>query len=79
MTLCGEPRLKETAMENYPDGKVYYTVKRSGSGQWEVNELGSEKPIVSFSDRTEAVDFAQRLTEAKTAADVPVQRSARRA
>jgi len=66
-------------MECKSDGKVYYTIKRSSSGQWEVNELGSERPIVSFSDRSEAVDFAQRLTEAKTAAEVPVLRSASRA
>ena len=57
-------------MENNPDGKVYYTVKRSSSGQWEVNALGSERPIVSFSDWNEAVDYAKRLAETKRAAEV---------
>lgn len=61
-------------MENNPDGKVYYTVKRSSSGQWEVNALGFDRPIVSFSDKYEALDYAQGLTEAKRAAEVTVQR-----
>lgn len=61
-------------MEGKPNEKVYYTIKRSSSGQWEVNELGLDRPIVSFSDRNEALDYAQRLTEAKRAAEVTVPR-----
>lgn len=58
-------------MERTPDGKRYYTVTRSRSGQWEVNAEGFDRPIVSFSDRKEALDYARRLTDASWSDPVP--------
>jgi hypothetical protein len=60
-------------MENKPEGKVCYTVERSSTGQWEVNEHGFEKPIASFSIKDDAVDYAHRLAETKNAAEVAVR------
>lgn len=59
-------------MENRPEGKVFYRVERSDTGQWEVNEEGFEKPIASFSLKDDAVDYAHRLAETKNAAEVRV-------
>ena len=50
-----------------PDGSLYYTVTRSRSGQWEVTEPGFDRPIVSFSDRDDALEYARRLTEVRDA------------
>ncbi|MGH8673410.1 MAG: DUF2188 domain-containing protein [Burkholderiales bacterium] len=55
--------MKESAMEPSPDRNRYFTVTRSRSGQWEVNEPGFDRPIVSFSDRNDALDYARRLAE----------------
>jgi len=51
----------ESAMQHSPDGTLYYTVTRSRSGQWEVTEPGFDRPIVSFSDRDDALEYARRL------------------
>ena len=47
------------------DHDLYYTVTRSRSGQWEVNDPALDRPIVSFSDREDAFDYARRLTEVR--------------
>ena len=55
----------DSAMQHSPDGNLYYTVTRSRSGQWEVTEPGFDRPIVSFSDRDDALEDARRLTEVR--------------
>ncbi|MGH8676373.1 MAG: hypothetical protein ACREVG_18950 [Burkholderiales bacterium] len=52
-------------MEPSPDKNVYYTVTRSRSGQWEVSEPGFDRPLVSFSNRNDALACARRLTQAR--------------
>lgn len=52
-------------MEHNPDTNLYYTVTRSRSGQWEVGEPGFDRPVVSFSNRKDALDCARRLTKAR--------------
>ena len=52
-------------METKAEGKVCYTVEQSRSGQWEVTEPGFDRPIVSFSDRDDALEYARRLTEVR--------------
>ena len=47
------------------DRDPYYTVTRSRSGQWEVNDPALDRPIVSFSDKEDALDYARRLTEVR--------------
>ena len=59
-----------SAVQHSPDGNLYYTVTRSRSGQWEVTEPGFDRPIVSFSDRDDALDYARRLTEVRRSAGV---------
>ena len=54
-----------SAVLHSPDGNLYYTVTRSRSGQWEVTEPGFDRPIVSFSDRDDALEYAIRLTEVR--------------
>ena len=51
-------------MPDYPDRDLYYMVTRSRSGQWEVHDPALEdRPIVSFSEKEDALDYARRLTE----------------
>jgi hypothetical protein len=49
----------------HPDTNPYCTVTRSRSGQWEVTEPGVGRPIVSFSDREDALDYARGLAEVR--------------
>lgn len=60
-------------MDIKPKSRVCYKVRRSDSGQWEVNEEGMGKTIASFSVKDDAVDYAHRLAETRNAAEVRVQ------
>ena len=60
-------------MENKPEPKVCYKVERARSGHWDVNEEGFEKPIASFPDKDDAVDYAHRLAGTKNSAEVQVR------
>ncbi len=60
-------------METKAEGKVCYTVELSRSGQWEVNESGFVKPIASFSDKRDALDYAQKLAQTKEDAEIRVR------
>ena len=59
-------------MENKPEDKVNYVVERSNAGQWDVNEEGFDKPIASFQEKDDAVEYAQRLADTKEDAKVSV-------
>ena len=50
-------------MHDGSDRDVYYRVTRTRSGQWEVSDPALDRPIVSFSEREEALDYARRLAE----------------
>ena len=50
-------------MQDCTDLDLYYKVTRSRSGQWEVSDPALDRPIVSFSEREEALDYARRLAE----------------
>jgi hypothetical protein len=58
------------------DRDPYYTVTRSRSGQWEVNDPALDRPIVSFSDRADALDYARRLGEVRKLPEYASIRSA---
>jgi len=42
---------------------LYYIVTRSRSGQWEVSDPALDRPIVSFSEKEDAFDYARRFAE----------------
>jgi hypothetical protein len=50
-------------MQDCTDRDLYYKVTRSRSGQWEVSDPALDRPIVSFSEKEEAFDYARRLAE----------------
>ena len=50
-------------MQDCTDRDLYYKVTRSRSGQWEVSDPALDRPIVSFSEKEEALDYARRLAE----------------
>ena len=58
------------------DRDSYYTVTRSRSGQWEVNDPALDRPIVSFSDKGDALDYARRLSEVRKLPEYASIRSA---
>ena len=59
-------------METKAEGKTYYTVEQS-DGQWAVNESGFIKPIASFSEKRDALEYAQKLADTKEDAEVKVR------
>ena len=59
-------------MENRPEGRVNYVVERAMTGQWDVNEQGFEKPIASFQEKGDAVEYARRLAATKDDAQIRV-------
>jgi hypothetical protein len=67
------PRHQETVMECKPLSQIVYTVRRAQWGQWEINESGYDRSIASFSNKYEAVEYAQCLAEAKMSAEVLIQ------
>ena len=50
-------------MQDCPERDLYYKVTRSRSGQWEVSDPALDRPIVSFSEKADALDYARRLGE----------------
>ncbi|CAN5458458.1 hypothetical protein BH11PSE11_BH11PSE11_03390 [soil metagenome] len=52
-------------------GKVVIQVQPGANGQWDVNEVGFDKPLASFDDKEKAVEYAQDI--AKTKGDTVVQ------
>lgn len=60
-------------MEYKPASQVVYTVRRAQWGQWEINESGLGRSIASFSNKYEAVEYAQCLAEAKMCGEVLIQ------
>jgi len=70
--LKGEP-CKETFMETRTGGRVRYVVERSMAGRWDVNQDGFDEPIASFEERADALEYALRLADRKTDAQVRVR------
>jgi hypothetical protein len=70
--LEGEP-CKETCMETRAGGRVRYVVERSIAGRWDVNQDGFDEPIASFEERADALEYALRLADRKTDAQVRVR------
>ncbi len=52
--------------------KFEYTVKPNERGQWEVYEGNHERPLASFAEKFDAVDYAHRLAETKNVASVSI-------
>ncbi len=51
----------------------HYSVERSAPDRWEVSKSGFAKVIASFSDRNDAVDYAQFLADLQGPAEVTVK------
>ena len=57
-------------MEKEPEGHVQYTIQQASSGQWEVQQSGFSAAIASFRNKSDAIEYAQRLAATKPSADV---------
>jgi hypothetical protein len=51
-------------------GKIIIQVQKGRSGQWDVNELGFDKPLASFDEKEEAVEYANDIAKTKGGAIV---------
>ena len=60
-------------METRAGGRVRYVVERSIAGRWDVNQDGFDEPIASFEERADALEYALRLADRKTDAQVRVR------
>jgi hypothetical protein len=60
-------------MESKRQATVCFTVERQSSGQWEVSEAGLFKSIAFFTDKRDALHFAQALAQTKVLAEVRVR------
>ena len=60
-------------METRTGGRVRYVVERSMAGRWDVNQDGFDEPIASFEERADALEYALRLADRKTDAQVRVR------
>jgi hypothetical protein len=55
----------EAAMGFDQKGQVVIRVQRNADGQWDVNEIGFEKPLATFENEPEALEYAQDLAKTK--------------
>lgn len=46
-------------------GKIVIQVKAGSNGQWDVNEVGFEKPLASFDDKDKAFEYANDIARTK--------------
>lgn len=52
------------------EGHVRYTVQQAPSGQWEVQQSGFKEAIASFRQKSDALEYAQRLAATKPSSEV---------
>lgn len=50
-----------------------FIVKAGRSGQWMVLEEGFDKPLASFDDKADAMEYAQSLADTKEGGTVEVE------
>ena len=53
-------------------GNAVFCVKPGRSGQWNVLEEGFEKPLASFDDQADAMEYAQDLADTKEGSTVRI-------
>lgn len=53
-------------------GTAVFCVMPGDTGQWNVLEEGFEKPLASFDDRDDAIEYAQDLAETKDGSQVRI-------
>lgn len=53
-------------------GTTVFCVMPGSTGQWNVLEEGFEKPLASFDDRDDAIEYAQDLAETKDGSRVRI-------
>jgi len=53
-------------------GTSVFCVKPGRTGQWNVLEEGFEKPLASFDDQSDAMEYAQDLADTKEGSQVRV-------
>ncbi len=51
-------------------GSLVFRVKQGKSGQWDVMEIGIEKPLASFDTQKDASEYAYDLASAKKGSTV---------
>jgi hypothetical protein len=51
-------------------GKVVIQVQKGANGQWDVNEIGFEKPLASFDSEDKAYEYANDIAKTKGGATV---------
>jgi hypothetical protein len=49
------------------EAKVLIQMQQGANGQWNVNEVGFDQPLGSFSDIEQCVDFASDVAKARQA------------
>jgi hypothetical protein len=60
----------EIAMGFDQPGKVVIKVQQGNNGQWDVNEVGFEKPLASFDSKEKADEYANDIAKTKGGASV---------
>ncbi|HYJ18909.1 MAG TPA: DUF2188 domain-containing protein [Burkholderiales bacterium] len=53
-------------------GPTVFCVVPGSAGQWKVSEEGFDRPLASFDDRDDAIEYAQDLAETKDGSTVKV-------
>lgn len=48
-----------------PNGKILIQMQQGENGRWNVNEVGFDKPLASFDDIENCVDYASYIAKEK--------------
>jgi hypothetical protein len=55
----------ESMMNAEPQRPVFIQMQQSTDGNWDVNQVGLDHPLASFSDIEKCVDYASEMVQQK--------------